>query len=66
MISFYALGSGHKSKTPGAGLHLAGHEFFLIILGDREAFFKLLGGPRNFFALDFLEKNIFGGSGNFS
>ena len=42
------LGSGHKLKTPGAGLHLAGHEIFFDNLGGREIFFKFLGGHENF------------------
>ena len=42
------LGSVHKLKTRGTGLHLAGHEIFFDDLGGREIFFKLLGGHEIF------------------
>ena len=39
------LGSGHKLKAPGGGLHLAGNENFFDNLEGSRNFFQTLGGP---------------------
>ena len=42
-VILWTLGSGHELKPPGAGLHLAGHEFFLDNFGG-EIFRENSGG----------------------